>query len=126
MSPFVQSLPAGYGIAIPVGGIAVLIVDAALRRGFRAGFLRPTRPGFRERVRERPRHRAGGADAATILTMRLTGLTPLALTGAFALVSAAPAASRAVLPWVEDDHSKALAQARAKNVPIFVEAWAPW
>ena len=42
-----------------------------------------------------------------------------------AFVSAAPAAPREVLPWV-DDYSKAVAQARAKNVPIFVEAWAPW
>jgi hypothetical protein len=58
--------------------------------------------------------------------MRLTRFAPLALTGGLALVSAASAASRAVLSWVEDDYSKALAQARAKNVPIFVEAWAPW
>jgi threonine/homoserine/homoserine lactone efflux protein len=29
---------AGYAIAIPVGAIAVLIIDVALRRGFRAGF----------------------------------------------------------------------------------------
>ena len=49
----------------------------------------------------------------------------LALTGALAFVSAVPAAPREVLPWV-DDYSKAVAQARAKNVPIFVEAWAPW
>jgi len=39
VSPFVQGLLAGYGIAIPVGGIAVLIVDAALRRGFRRSFF---------------------------------------------------------------------------------------
>jgi hypothetical protein len=58
--------------------------------------------------------------------MRLTRLAALALTGGLAMVSAAPAASRTVLPWVEDDYSKAVAQARAKNVPIFVEAWAPW
>jgi hypothetical protein len=58
--------------------------------------------------------------------MRLTRFAALALTGGLALVSAVPAASRAALPWVEDDYSRALAQARAKNVPIFVEAWAPW
>ncbi|HEX9688761.1 MAG TPA: hypothetical protein VGB47_06805 [Thermoanaerobaculia bacterium] len=58
--------------------------------------------------------------------MRLTRFAILALTSALTLVSAAPAASRAVLPWVEDDYSKALARARTKNVPIFVEAWAPW
>ena len=48
----------------------------------------------------------------------------LALAGALALVSPS-AAAREVLPWV-DDYSKAVAQARAKNLPIFVEAWAPW
>jgi hypothetical protein len=30
------------------------------------------------------------------------------------------------LPFVEDDYAKAVARAKAKNVPIFVEAWAPW
>ncbi|HSD71191.1 MAG TPA: hypothetical protein VLE54_00290 [Thermoanaerobaculia bacterium] len=58
--------------------------------------------------------------------MRLTRFAALALTGGLSLVSAAPGASRAALPWVEDDYSRALAQARSKNVPIFVEAWAPW
>ena len=58
--------------------------------------------------------------------MRITRFAALALTGGLAIVSAAPAASRAVLPWVEDDYPKALTLARAKNVPIFVEAWAPW
>ncbi|HEY6064555.1 MAG TPA: hypothetical protein VIY96_00270 [Thermoanaerobaculia bacterium] len=58
--------------------------------------------------------------------MRTTRFATLALTGGLAIVSAAPAPSRAVLPWVEDDYPKAVAQARAKNVPIFVEAWAPW
>ena len=58
--------------------------------------------------------------------MKFTRFAALALTGGLAVVSAAPAASRSVLPWVEDDYPKALAQARAKKVPIFVEAWAPW
>ena len=34
--------------------------------------------------------------------------------------------AHADLPFIENDYQKALAQARAKNVPIFVEAWAPW
>jgi hypothetical protein len=25
-----------------------------------------------------------------------------------------------------DGYSRAITQARAKNVPVFVEAWAPW
>ena len=67
----------------------------------------------------------GGTDAATISDMRLNCSAALALTAALALVSAVPAAPREVLPWV-DDFPKAVAQARAKNLPIFVEAWAPW
>ncbi len=39
--------------------------------------------------------------------------------------SSAPEA-RPVLPFIEDDYPKALAEARAKNLPIFAEAWAPW
>ena len=30
------------------------------------------------------------------------------------------------LPFVPDDYPKALAEARAKKLPIFAEAWAPW
>jgi hypothetical protein len=52
-------------------------------------------------------------------------LATLVLTGALASFSAAPASARDVLPWIED-YAKAVQQARTKNVPIFVEAWAPW
>jgi threonine/homoserine/homoserine lactone efflux protein len=34
---FVAGALAGYGVAIPVGAIAVLIIDASVRRGFRIG-----------------------------------------------------------------------------------------
>jgi thioredoxin-like negative regulator of GroEL len=30
------------------------------------------------------------------------------------------------LSWVEDDYAKALAEARSRHVPVFVEVWAPW
>ncbi len=39
MTPFVEGLIAGYGIAIPVGAIAILIVEMGLRCGFRVGFM---------------------------------------------------------------------------------------
>ena len=39
---------------------------------------------------------------------------------------AAPAGPKMVLPWIEDDWSKAVATAKARKVPIFVESWAPW
>lgn len=41
------------------------------------------------------------------------------------LVSGAAFAAE-TLPFIEDDYVKAVARAKAKNVPIFVEAWAPW
>ncbi|HEX2296208.1 MAG TPA: LysE family transporter [Actinomycetota bacterium] len=34
MSAFVEGALAGYGIAIPIGAIAVLVIDLAMRRGF--------------------------------------------------------------------------------------------
>ncbi|MCC6132362.1 MAG: hypothetical protein IT186_20760 [Acidobacteria bacterium] len=30
------------------------------------------------------------------------------------------------VPFIEDDYQKALSEARAKKLPIFIEAWAPW
>ena len=44
---------------------------------------------------------------------------------ALLLVSSAAYAAD-TLPFIEDDYKKAVARAKAKNVPIFVEAWAPW
>ncbi|MGH9368939.1 MAG: hypothetical protein ACRD3M_14840 [Thermoanaerobaculia bacterium] len=43
---------------------------------------------------------------------------------AFGQTPAPPA--RTALPFVEDDYGKALGQARARDLPLFVEAWAPW
>jgi hypothetical protein len=30
------------------------------------------------------------------------------------------------LPFVADDYAKALGDARARALPLFIEAWAPW
>jgi hypothetical protein len=38
----------------------------------------------------------------------------------------ASAERHSALPFIADDYPGALARARAKNLPIFVEAWAPW
>jgi hypothetical protein len=48
----------------------------------------------------------------------LTLLTTLAL--------APLAGAKELLPFIDNDYAKAVARAKAKNVPIFVEAWAPW
>jgi hypothetical protein len=48
-------------------------------------------------------------------------VAPIALSFLFLASEAA-----AKLPFIEDDYSRAIAEARARNVPIFLEAWAPW
>jgi hypothetical protein len=30
------------------------------------------------------------------------------------------------LPFIEDDYARALAEAKSRTVPLFVEVWAPW
>ncbi len=42
------------------------------------------------------------------------------------MLAAAPALAKEVLPFIDNDYAKALAEAKKKNVPIFVDAWAPW
>ena len=31
-----------------------------------------------------------------------------------------------VVPFVEDDFGRALALAKARKLPVFIEGWAPW
>ena len=40
--------------------------------------------------------------------------------------AAAAAPARTVLPFIADDYAKAVAEARARKVPLFIESWAPW
>ena len=48
------------------------------------------------------------------------------LLAVFSFATPAPPPSAAVLPFIEDNYPRALAEARSKRLPIFVEAWAPW
>ena len=53
--------------------------------------------------------------------------TLIALAAALAMAGMAPdRAPRPAVPFIADDYPRALAEARAKKLPIFVEAWAPW
>lgn len=57
------------------------------------------------------------------------GALALAALGAVSLVAAEGAKTTAkppVLPFIENDYSTALTQARQKQVPLFIEVWAPW
>ena len=60
--------------------------------------------------------------------MRPTIRTALALglLAAAGPVAASAADLERALPFVADDYGKALAEARAQKLPLFIEAWAPW
>lgn len=45
---------------------------------------------------------------------------------AAALVALPLAAGAAGPGWISDDWPRALSEAKARKVPIFVDAWAPW
>jgi hypothetical protein len=45
---------------------------------------------------------------------------------ALALSQASPALAAGGLPFVADDYPRALAEARARDVPLVVDVWAPW
>ncbi|HYC93720.1 MAG TPA: hypothetical protein VEO54_31230 [Thermoanaerobaculia bacterium] len=43
-----------------------------------------------------------------------------------ALLVLAALSAHAKLTFIENDYAAAVARAKAKDVPIFVDAWAPW
>lgn len=63
---------------------------------------------------------------ALTLTVTSTALLPSASASASSVALAATPPTPSVLPFIDDDYGKALALAKQKKVPIFVEAWAPW
>ena len=42
------------------------------------------------------------------------------------LVLAPLARANEVLPFIDNDYAKAVARAKTKHLPLFVDAWAPW
>jgi hypothetical protein len=55
----------------------------------------------------------------------MNSIIPAAL--ALGLAASTPAAEvEKTLPFTSDDYAKALADARAQRLPLFIEAWAPW
>lgn len=63
--------------------------------------------------------------------MRWALATPLLVALSAAMPAGAdapkpPREARKVLPFIEDDYARALAEARSKKLPLFIEAWAPW
>jgi hypothetical protein len=60
--------------------------------------------------------------AILLILLALSAVGPGPAAGLAARVS--PPSSP--LPWIVDDWPRALRVARARNLPIFVENWAPW
>ena len=83
-------------------------------------------------VSSRPAHRSRTGSA------RLPVMLALVLKSTIAFAAASPASppdpsipataaeALQVLPFIADDYPKALATARARKLPLFIEAWAPW
>lgn len=65
-----------------------------------------------------------GAAQAAPLTFG-PGEVTVAAAGAGAGKPVTPAAPK-VLPFIQDDYAGALAKARERKLPLFIEAWAPW
>ena len=55
----------------------------------------------------------------------MTAVLALALLAAPAVARVAEGLDKA-LPFIVDDYAKALGEARAQKLPLFIEAWAPW
>ena len=45
---------------------------------------------------------------------------------AVGLLAVCGTVNAASLPFLQDNYEKALADARQRNLPLFVEVWAPW
>jgi hypothetical protein len=58
----------------------------------------------------------------------MTKASPLAIPALIliCLCTLAARAQKESLSFIEDDYAHALARARQRNLPLFVEVWAPW
>ena len=67
----------------------------------------------------------------TLMAMLLATLLVTSATHAATTTTAAPAKSATakwhpVVPFIEDDFGRALALAKERKLPVFIEGWAPW
>ena len=67
---------------------------------------------------------------STVALLTATGCAPAGDDAADSAGQSGQAAgsghASAVLPFIADDYPRALAEARERGLPLFVEAWAPW
>jgi hypothetical protein len=61
------------------------------------------------------------------LILALAGGATVAPAAAAPAPAARPATTpKSALPFISDDYARALAEARARKIPLFIESWAPW
>ena len=58
----------------------------------------------------------------------LTGTAAASTTATATKAASAKSASawKPVVPFIEDDFGRALALAKERKLPVFIEGWAPW
>lgn len=66
-----------------------------------------------------------------LMRTHLASLFAVGLLACTASRTTAPEASAAAhggapLPFIQDDYESALAEAKTKGIPLFVDTWAPW
>jgi threonine/homoserine/homoserine lactone efflux protein len=87
MSPFVEGLLAGYGIAIPVGAVAILIINTSIRCGFAVGFMAGAGAATADVL-----YATLASIAGTVLTVALEPIAvPLRIAGGLVLIGLAAA-----------------------------------
>ena len=64
--------------------------------------------------------------AGSVLVAAVLVTAPLASPVAHAATAPAKAARKSVLPFIADDLPRALAEAKSRDLPLFIESWAPW
>ncbi|MBI5169291.1 MAG: thioredoxin family protein [Candidatus Eisenbacteria bacterium] len=64
--------------------------------------------------------------ALALAAMLLTTAAPVSSAPAAHSAPAAPSAPSAPVRWLHDDYARAVAIARERKVPLFVDIWAPW
>jgi hypothetical protein len=63
---------------------------------------------------------------SSLLVVGLLACTAARTTAPEGAAHAEDSSHSTALPFIEDDYARALAEAKAKGVPLFVDTWAPW
>jgi hypothetical protein len=61
-----------------------------------------------------------------VASLFVVGLLACTASRTSAPEASAEAHQGAPLPFIDDEYERALSEAKAKGVPLFVDTWAPW